>query len=294
MIRMNVYYETDYGDELYHAGNGNGNGQRKNHKYIARVREGNHYRYFYSQAEITAYNAAKAVGGAARAAGNAVANTRVGRAIGIGLESKLEQQKKDYETKDDLYNMAVRKWQKSARPGNFESEDLAKKTASAEKYATDADNAAEKYNKTLDTYNKSLIKKAKDAKTDASIAVGTRQRSKMNEAKKELEEALSYKGSIYDARRKSDRAHSEYYRKEKTRRVAEAKAKYEHFQRLYADTPLGKIEGAANSIRKGASQVAKTVSKVGSQAVSTITSGGSKLLNAGKSLLSGLFGKKKK
>lgn len=275
MIGMNVYYETDYGDELYHAGNGNGNGQRKNHKYIARVREGNHYRYFYSQAEITAYNAAKAVGGAARAAGNAVANTRVGRAIGIGLESKLEQQKKDYETKDNLYNMAVRKWQKSARPGNFESEDFAKKTASADKYATDADNAAEKYNKTLDTYNKSLIKKAKDARTDVSIAVGTRQRSNMNEAKKELE-------------------NSKYYRKEKTRRVAEAKAKYEHFKRLYADTPLGKIENAGKAISRGASQVAKTVSKVGSQAVSTITSGGSKLLNAGKSLLSGLFGKKKK
>lgn len=43
-----------YWDDTLEHGTKKG-GQHKNHKYIARVKEGDHYRYFYSQAEITAY-----------------------------------------------------------------------------------------------------------------------------------------------------------------------------------------------------------------------------------------------
>lgn len=54
---MNIYYETDYGDELFHWGFGS---KRQNHKYIERIPIGkNRYRYFYTQAELEAYKAGK-------------------------------------------------------------------------------------------------------------------------------------------------------------------------------------------------------------------------------------------
>lgn len=51
-----MYTKPKRPDEIYHAG------QRKNHKYIARIDLGDKFRYFYSQAEIAAYEAARRAG----------------------------------------------------------------------------------------------------------------------------------------------------------------------------------------------------------------------------------------
>lgn len=301
-----MYYETNYGDELYHAENGNGS--RKNHKYIARVRVGNKYRYFYSQAEIAAYKAAKAVGGAAKAAGSAVTNSSVGRAIGIGGKSRIENAQKEANQKDREYQIAVEKWKQ--RPGDKPAQlmggspdDYEHKKMLDKLYGThsarytrsemidkkrDESNAADwKLAKAKEQYRNSLAGRIESAGKELAKATGVTQRGRVDSARKELRDALSMKNKNYGTNRTSQRAN-------KSRSVLAAKARLDHQLSLYRNTPLGKIESAANSIKKGASQVAKTVSNVGSQAVSTITSGGSKLLSAGKSLLSGLFGKKKK
>lgn len=51
-----MYTKPKRPDEIYHTG------QRKNHKYIARIDLGDKFRYFYSQAEIAAYEAARRAG----------------------------------------------------------------------------------------------------------------------------------------------------------------------------------------------------------------------------------------
>lgn len=295
MRQMNLYYETYYGPTLQHAGNGNGN-SRKNHKYIARVRVGDRFRYFYTQAEIAAYKAAKAVGGAVNSAEKAVASTRVGRAIGIGLQDELARKRKEYDAKEGIYRQAADKWRVTAKPGHYDDAPVKKRENAALKAAQAVDRAADDYNKTLDDWNNSLMKWQSNNRKAVAKTVGLSQKRKMEEAKKELSDALSRKPDIYERKYIKERGTvgRNVYREQKARGVAEAKAKYNLYKSIYADTPLAKIENAAKSIQKGASQVAKSISKVGSQAVSSITSAGNKALNLGKTLLSGLFGKKKK
>lgn len=98
---MSEYYavrrdgQDDHLEHLFGFG-----GQKKNHKYVARVKEGDSYRYFYSHAEYAAYmagGAAKAVGNAAKgatdAAGNAAKSAAgaVGNAIGVGKKKDLDK-----------------------------------------------------------------------------------------------------------------------------------------------------------------------------------------------------------
>ena len=63
---MRVVY---YGKELYHTATG---AQRDDHKYIERIPVGDHFRYFYNQAQLAAYNAGKNIQGAVDAAKNTV------------------------------------------------------------------------------------------------------------------------------------------------------------------------------------------------------------------------------
>lgn len=91
---MSEYYavrrdgEDDHLEHLFGFG-----GQKKNHKYVARVKEGDKYRYFYSHAEYAAYQAGQAAKGAANAAGNAAKSAAgaVGNAIGVGKKRDLDK-----------------------------------------------------------------------------------------------------------------------------------------------------------------------------------------------------------
>jgi hypothetical protein len=291
---MNLYYETDYGPTLQHAGNGNG--QHRNHKYIARVKEGNRYRYFYSQAEIAAYKAAKSVGGAARAVGNAVANSGVGKAIGIGAEKRMKDAQAMAARKQAESNMATKKFlartdddssgQREEQMKNdrlfgthtarYSRYDMAKKAMDASRKADREAYEAKK------AYNNSLIKKAKDAGSSAA-KVGNNALRAATKVGNQVGKAAS------DAGRQVARAASDV-----GRQVTKAGSQAANVVSKYASSALKDIQGAGKSIQKGASQVAKSVSKVGSQAVSSVAGAGSKAVNAGKSFIAGLFGKKKK
>ena len=295
MIGMNLYYETDYGPTLQHAGNGNG--QRRNHKYIARVKEGNRYRYFYSQAEIAAYKAAKSVGGAARAVGNAVANSGVGRAIGIGAEKRMKDAQANADRKYRESNIAVRKFLAKTDdgeqyPGRDEQIKIDRTVGTHKarytryEMATKAMDASRKADREAyeakKAYNNSLIKKAKDAGSSAA-KVGNNALRAATKVGNQVGKAAS------DAGRQVARAASDV-----GRQVTKAGSQAANVVSKYASSALKDIQGAGKSIQKGASQVAKSVSKVGSQAVSSVAGAGSKAVNTGKSFIAGLFGKKKK
>lgn len=71
---MSSYYavvrssQNDYLEHFFGFGKGS---QKKNHKYVARVKTGDGYRYFYSHAEYAAYQAGKTAKGAVGAVGDA-------------------------------------------------------------------------------------------------------------------------------------------------------------------------------------------------------------------------------
>lgn len=62
--------QDDYLEHIFGFGKKKGS-QKKNHKYVARVPDGDGYRYFYSHAEYAAYQAGKTVKGALNTVGNA-------------------------------------------------------------------------------------------------------------------------------------------------------------------------------------------------------------------------------
>lgn len=93
---MSEYYavvrkgQDDYLEHFFGFGSKKGS-ERKNHKYVARVKEGDSYRYFYSHAEYAAYQAkqaAGAVGGAAKTAAGAVGNAAKTAAGTVGGAAK--------------------------------------------------------------------------------------------------------------------------------------------------------------------------------------------------------------
>ena len=73
-----------YGRELYH----NSTNQRDDHKYIERISVGDHFRYFYDQASLAAYNAAKAASDSVTNTVNGVNNYFKGKNA-IKEQSKL-------------------------------------------------------------------------------------------------------------------------------------------------------------------------------------------------------------
>lgn len=88
--------QDDYLEHIFGFGKKKGS-QKKNHKYVARVPDGDGYRYFYSHAEYAAYQAGKtakgavgAVGDAAKGALNTVGNAAKTAANVSGL-SKLHK-----------------------------------------------------------------------------------------------------------------------------------------------------------------------------------------------------------
>lgn len=93
---MSRYYavvrsgQGDYLEHFFGFGSKKGS-ERKNHKYVARVKEGDSYRYFYSHAEYAAYQAkqaAGAVGGAAKTAAGAVGGAAKTAAGAVGNAAK--------------------------------------------------------------------------------------------------------------------------------------------------------------------------------------------------------------
>ena len=93
---MSRYYavvrsgQGDYLEHFFGFGSKKGS-ERKNHKYVARVKEGDSYRYFYSHAEYAAYQAkqaAGAVGNAAKGAAGAVGNAAKTAAGAVGGAAK--------------------------------------------------------------------------------------------------------------------------------------------------------------------------------------------------------------
>ena len=93
---MSKYYavvrsgQGDYLEHFFGFGSKKGS-ERKNHKYVARVKEGDSYRYFYSHAEYAAYQAkqaAGAVGNAAKGAAGAVGNAAKTAAGAVGGAAK--------------------------------------------------------------------------------------------------------------------------------------------------------------------------------------------------------------
>lgn len=93
---MSRYYavvrsgQGDYLEHIFGFGSRKGS-ERKNHKYVARVKEGDSYRYFYSHAEYAAYQAkqaADAVGGAAKTAAGTVGNAAKIAAGAVGGAAK--------------------------------------------------------------------------------------------------------------------------------------------------------------------------------------------------------------
>ena len=93
---MSEYYavrrdgQDDHLEHFFGFGSKKGS-ERKNHKYVARVKEGDSYRYFYSHAEYAAYlagSAAKGAAGAAKSAAGAVGGAAKSAAGAVGGAAK--------------------------------------------------------------------------------------------------------------------------------------------------------------------------------------------------------------
>lgn len=157
---MSEYYAVvreGQDDHLEHLfGFGKKGGQKKNHKYVARVQVGSGWRYFYSTGELAAYKAGKVgssiAGGAKKAAG------AVDSKIGIG--ALIKKKKAGKAMKDATYNqaknlgMAVAAVKDSGfKPGgSFENKlanTLKKDKRITERTYKEYDSAKKKYDKTL-------------------------------------------------------------------------------------------------------------------------------------------------
>ena len=173
-----------YGHELYHAATGQ---ERKNHQYIARIPFGDKFRYFYNQAELAAYKAGKAVGGAANAAGKAISNTAnaagkavTGAAKKVGYEGeKLRSQinaakgRKIYEnqlkSKNDYMRNPNEKKQQSARAGKT-SNPLGYASAVAGRTARDI---GDNISKTANAAGRSIDRAVNEVKNFGARNLGT-------------------------------------------------------------------------------------------------------------------------
>lgn len=90
-------------DHLEHLfGFGKKGGQKKNHKYLARIQSGKGWRYIYDAAELAAYKA----GGAAKKAGNAVGKVADGAYARVqsATNSKVREAGKKYKESKQMYN----------------------------------------------------------------------------------------------------------------------------------------------------------------------------------------------
>ena len=118
-------------DEIYHQA-----GQRKDHKYIARIDLGDKFRYFYSQAEIKAYELAKAGKKAVQDTANKAADTA---------------------------NKAIN----TAKTNIDKTVDSAKKVVdeTAESVSKNVNNVAENAKKSIDKTSKAVSDKVKDARS---------------------------------------------------------------------------------------------------------------------------------
>lgn len=144
-------------DHLEHLfGFGKKGGQKKNHKYVARVQVGSGWRYFYSTGELAAYKAGKvgsSIAGGAKKAAGAVDNK-------IGIGALIKKKKAGKAMKDATHNqaknlgMAVAAVKDSGfKPGgSFENKlanTLKKDKRITERTYKEYDSAKKKYDKTL-------------------------------------------------------------------------------------------------------------------------------------------------
>ena len=171
---MRVVY---YGRELYHTATG---AQRDNHQYIARIPIGDKFRYFYNQAELTAYNAGKNIQGAAKKAGYAIKDAARVVTNTDGKELNRKIYNKIYENGDPLYDAkkAVSKAGKAVGDAATKVKNKAyveaikfKGRNNGKKIHNALDNALSKRAYKGETVNKSVERQQNEA---ASKAAGTR------------------------------------------------------------------------------------------------------------------------
>lgn len=158
---MSEYYAVvreGQDDHLEHLfGFGKKGGQKKNHKYFARVQDGNKYRYFYSPTEYAAYQAGKTAGniagGAKKAAGAVDSKIGIGALIKKKKTGKAMTDATMNQAKNLAMTVAMIKKDPNFKPGGSYEKKLAKilqwDKTNTEKTYKEYDSAKKAYDKTL-------------------------------------------------------------------------------------------------------------------------------------------------
>ena len=147
--------DDDHLEHLFGFGSKKGS-EKKNHKYVARVKDGDGYRYFYSTTAYAAYMAGRAtesVGNAAKGAAGAVGNAAKGAGKAISGAAKGAG-KAVADTADKVYERA-------------QLETLPEVRSAASKY----DKALEEYETSKKNYKKSS---GREASANAISTMGKR------------------------------------------------------------------------------------------------------------------------
>lgn len=172
--------------------------QRENHKYIARIQEGDHYRYFYTQAELDAYNknktqsrnplssalySVKRTAGAATGAVSGLAQ-KVDNAVGFTAAKNAHRDEKNLHDKTMDYAKTMAYGKTQVASGWWKRHEIAKTAAELASKHTSLKKAASQYDRSKKAYDKTLLGKAENTARAARKAAGNKVRSSIAAGKK--------------------------------------------------------------------------------------------------------------
>ena len=188
---MAEYYAIERkGDSLSHFFGLKKGAQKKNHKYIARITEGDHYRYFYTQAEWDAYNRSKSKApnsksplyAVKRAAGD-LAN-KVDNTIGFSAAKQAHKDEKNLHSATMEYAKKLAYGKAQAASGWWKKHEIAKTAGELSSLHGKLKKAGKQYYSSKRTYDKTLLGKAENAARATSKATKQAVKSSIAAGKK--------------------------------------------------------------------------------------------------------------
>lgn len=184
--------------------------QRENHKYIARIQEGDHYRYFYTQAELDAYNKNKtqsrnpissalySVKRTAGAAGSAVSGLaqKVDNAVGFTAAKNAHRDEKNLRDKTMDYAKTMAYGKAQVASGWWKRHEIAKTAGELANKHGELKKAASQYDRSKKAYDKTLLGKAENTARAARKATVGAVKKTVSDGKKWADKHLYEYGTI--------------------------------------------------------------------------------------------------